>query len=152
MWSPFAESPPRSVAPASTSSGHAIRQVRRHLHPDVRHQPLALLDQPLDVLDSDRASPTRAAAAPSDGWASAARSAPQLLLPRGMPHRRPHLSREACIGDVGNLPPVVARVRDEVLQDDLLEVAVAVVDVRQSFERFDALVLRLADADEDPAR
>ncbi len=63
MWSPLADSPPRSVAPASTSSGHQSREVRRHLHPDVRHQPLALRDQPLDVLDRRPGSPSSAARA-----------------------------------------------------------------------------------------
>ena len=42
--------------------------------------------------------------------------------------------------------------RDEVLQDHLLQVAVLGVHGGERLERRDALVLGLADADEDPAR
>ena len=42
--------------------------------------------------------------------------------------------------------------RDEVLEDDLLEVAVLGVHGGQRLQRGDALVLGLADPDEDPAR
>ena len=35
--------------------------------------------------------------------------------------------------------------RNEVLEDDLLQVAVTLVELRQRFQRFDALVLGLAD-------
>ena len=41
---------------------------------------------------------------------------------------------------------------DEVLQDHLLEVPVALADRRQRLERSDPLLLRLADADQDSAR
>jgi hypothetical protein len=56
------------------------------------------------------------------------------------------------IGDFRHLAAVVPRVRDEVLEDDLLDVAVAGVDFRQGLERGDPLLLRLPDPDQDPAR
>ena len=127
MWSPFADSPPRSVAPASTSSGHQSRQVRRDLDADVRHQPPALLDQALDVLDRDRASPTR-----ERRWGLPAAGADQpsdgSRRQRGSPPPLQRL-RAASIGDLRHLGPVVPRVRDEVLEDHLLEVAVALVQL-----------------------
>lgn len=55
-------------------------------------------------------------------------------------------------GDVGDLGAVVARVGDEVLEDHLLKVTEAAVEVREGFERFDALVLGLADTDENSGR
>ena len=135
MWSPFAESPPRSVAPASTSSAHQSERFGGIWMPDVRHQPLALLDQALDVVDRHRSRP--------------ARRLQQFAFGR-LAVIRPPVAR-SLIGDVRHLAAVVLRVRNEVLEDDLLEVAVALVGPRQRFERFDALVLGLADADEDPA-
>jgi hypothetical protein len=42
--------------------------------------------------------------------------------------------------------------RDEVLEDDLLNVAVAIVQLGDRLERRHALLLGLADPDEDPAR
>ena len=56
------------------------------------------------------------------------------------------------VGDLGDLAPVVARVRHEVLEDHLLDVAVARVHGGERLERGDALVLGLADADQDAAR
>ena len=50
-------------------------------------------------------------------------------------------------GDVGRLLAVVAPVRHEVLQDHLLQV----VEARQRLERRHAVLLGLADADQDPA-
>ena len=55
------------------------------------------------------------------------------------------------VGDLGDLAAVVARVRDEVLQDHLLEVAVAAVDLGERLERRDPLFLGLADPDQDSA-
>jgi hypothetical protein len=43
-------------------------------------------------------------------------------------------------------------VRHEVLEDDLLQMAMALMQGRERFQRFDPLLLRLADADEDAAR
>jgi hypothetical protein len=42
--------------------------------------------------------------------------------------------------------------RNEVLENDLLQVSVAGMAGRECFQRFDALVLRLTDADQDSAR
>ena len=50
------------------------------------------------------------------------------------------------VGDLRRLLAVVALVGDEVLQDHLLDVPVLGVHRRERFERFDALLLALADA------
>ena len=56
------------------------------------------------------------------------------------------------IRDLRDLGPVVAGMRDEVLEDHLLEVAVLAVDLGERLERGDPLLLGLADPDQDPAR
>ena len=56
------------------------------------------------------------------------------------------------VGDLGHLAAVVVRMGDEVLEDHLLDVPVALVDRGQRLERGDPLLLGLADADEDAAR
>ena len=56
------------------------------------------------------------------------------------------------VGDLGDLAAVVARVRHEVLEDHLLDVAVAGVDLGERLQRGDPLLLGLADPDQDPAR
>ena len=94
--------------PRATSSGPPIRQVRRHLDPDVRHQPPRLGDQPLHVLDRRPRTPTPAHPA-------AAR--------RDSPVRQ--YSRAAASAISRRLAAVVALVRHEVLEDHLLDVAVA---------------------------
>src|SRR2546430_1640517 len=55
------------------------------------------------------------------------------------------------VGDLGGLAAVVALVGDEVLEDDLLEMAVLGVHLGQRLERRHALLRGLADADEDAA-
>ena len=64
----------------------------------------------------------------------------------------PSAARAAASAISATSAPVVARVRDEVLEDHLLDVAVAAVDLGQRLERRDPLLLGLADPDEDPAR
>ena len=54
--------------------------------------------------------------------------------------------------DLGGLLAVVAVVRDEVLQDHLLQMPVLGVHRRERLQRCDPVLLRLADADEDSAR
>ena len=134
MWSPLALRPPRSVAPARDELGPPVGEVRRDLDADAGQQPLRLGDQALHVLDPDRRRPR----GPVELRALAEAGAPVLLRGR--------------LGDLGGLLPVVALVRDEVLEDDLLQVAVLGVHGGERLERGDALVLGLADADEDPAR
>ena len=72
--------------------------------------------------------------------------------PAGRVALRPAALASRLVGDLGHLAPVVARVGDEVLEDHLLDVAVALVDLGQRLERGDPLLLGLADPDEDPAR
>ena len=80
---------------------------------------------------------------------------------RRRPARRRHLRPVAdtgapvlarrLVGDLRRLAPVVALVRDEVLEDDLLDVAVARMRGGERLQRRDPLLLRLPDPDEDPA-
>ena len=55
-------------------------------------------------------------------------------------------------GDLGRLLAVVVRVRHEVLEDDLLDVAEPHVKVPDDRERLLAVLHRLADPDQDPGR
>ena len=134
MWSPLALSPPRSVAPARTSSGHQSARFGGTCTPTPgsrrRHSAIRRRMSSIDT-----------------GVAHGGQVAPRP----GADARAPQLARRG-VGDLRGLAAVVARVRDEVLQDDLLQVAVAVVRAGQRLERGDAVVLALADADEDPAR
>ncbi len=61
-------------------------------------------------------------------------------------------SRAAASAISAGLFPVVALVGNEVLQDHLLYVAVSGVRGGERLDRFDPLLLGLADPDEDPAR
>ncbi len=111
-----------------------VGEVRRHLDADLGHQPPALGDEPLHVLERNGLGP----GGPFDGLAVRRRAAAPALL--------------AGLGrDVGDLGSVVARVGDEVLEDHLLDVPEAALQSGQRLERGDALLLGLADADEDPA-
>ena len=128
MWSPFALSPPRSVAPAADEPRPPVGEVRRDLDADLGHQPARLGDEALHVLDGHR------------------------RRPRGRGHvRAPSCRPGAPVGlgglggDLGRLLAVVAPVRDEVLEDDLLQV----VEAGERLERRHPVVLGLADADED---
>ncbi len=60
-------------------------------------------------------------------------------------------SARGRVGDLGRLAAVVALVRHEVLQDDLLDVAVLGVQRGEGLQRLEALLLGLADPDEDSA-
>ena len=123
------------AAEVGRARGHQLRppvgEVRRHLDADVGHQPPRLGDQPLHVLDRSPASPSVGAPCTGPSWRPVRQN-----------------SSAASVGDLGRLLAVVAPVRDEVLQDHLLQV----VEARQRLERRHAVVLGLADADEDPAR
>jgi hypothetical protein len=55
------------------------------------------------------------------------------------------------VGDLRRLLAVVALVRHEVLQDHLLDVPVLGVHSSERFQRFEALLLGLADPHQDPA-
>jgi hypothetical protein len=124
MWSPLAESPPRSVAPASTN-----------LDPDVRHQSPALGDEPLHLPERYLRGPLRQ----------------RLFVGQRRPVALPAPAGR-FVGDLGHLAPVIAGVRHEVLKDHLLQVTVLAVDRRQGLQRGDAIVGGLADPDQDPAR
>ena len=102
----------------------------------------ALAHQPLHVVERDRRRPLRQRRVAGDDRRRRpfAATSPSQRRARGP------------VGDLGDLPPVVARVRDEVLEDHLLDVPVPRVHRGERLERGDALLLGLADADEDPAR
>ena len=120
MWSPLALRPPRSVAPAATSSGHQSARFGGTWMPTPGISRARLGDEALHVLDRRPAWPTRA------GRGAARRDEP------GAPEALGRLG-----GDLGRLLAVVAAVRDEVLQDDLLQVAVLGVHGGQRLERGD---------------
>ena len=96
-------------APATSPTGSAGPGCRR---PGISRR--ASRDQPLHVLDRHRRRPTpaRRSCGPSDDP-----GAPVLAGRR--------------VGDLRRLAPVVALVRDEVLEDHLLDVAVALVQLRE---------------------
>ena len=110
--------------------GPPVGEVRRHLDADVGHQPPRLGDQPLHVGDRDLVGPR----------------GPLVLRRRADPGAPVALGRLG--GDLGRLLAVVAAVRDEVLEDDLLDV----VEAGERLERGHPVRLGLADADEDAAR
>ena len=110
-----------------------VREVGRHLHADVGHQPPRLRDQALHLLDAHRGGPLR-----------------QLLM-GGVGDPGAPVALRRLRGDLRRLLAVVGAMGDEVLEDDLLEVAVLGVDRGQRLQRRDPVLLALADADEDPA-
>ena len=134
MWSPLALRPPRSVAPAATSSGHQSARFGGTWMP---------------TPGSSRcvSAIRRFMSSIPTGVDHAGRSSCRALAEAGAP-----VLLRGRLGDLGGLLPVVALVRDEVLEDHLLQVAVLGVHGGERLERGDALVLGLADADEDPAR
>ncbi len=135
MWSPFAESPPRSVRPLVHELVPPVGEVRRDLDPDVGHQPLGFGHQALHVLDRDLRRPARH----------------RLLVAQWRAIPRPARPRRR-VRDLSDLAAVVARMGDEVLEDHLLDVPVPRMRRRQCLERRDPLVLRLADPDQDSGR
>ena len=134
MWSPLDDRPPRSVAPACDELRPPVREVRRDLDADVGHEPPRLADEALHVLDRDRRRPLRSLGVRRERQ-------PRLPVALGDVGR-----------DVGRLLAVVPAVRDEVLEDDLLQVPVLGVHRGERLERRDAVLLGLADPHEDPRR
>ena len=135
MWSPFALSPPRSVAPARTSSTHQSDRFGGTWIPTSGSSRRAsATSRFMSSIVTSHAHVGRVAAAG----------------PSHTPVRQ--YSRVACVGDLRRLAAVVALVRDEVLEDHLLDVTVALVQLGELLERRDPLVLGLADPDQDPAR
>jgi hypothetical protein len=110
--------------------GPPVGEVGRDLDADAGHQSVRLGDQPLHVGDRDLVRPRRPLVLghPSDAGAP--------VVVRGLG------------GDVGRLLAVVAPVRNEVLEDDLLDV----VEAGERLQRRHPVLLGLADADQDPAR
>src|ERR1700750_2107601 len=147
MWSPLALSPPRSVAPAWTSSGHqsarfggtwmptpgrsrlASRTSRTMSSTERGQDRLASRHEPDHVLDRDGAGPRRQVAV------------------RGVADAGPPVALGRAGGDLRRLLAVIPPVRHEVLEDDLLDV----VEPLERLQRGDPVVLGLADADEDAA-
>ena len=120
------------------AGGHELRppvgEVRRDLHAHARQQPPRGDDEVLHLLQRDAGGPGRQV----DGRPLAEAGPPEP--PRGL------------VGDVGDLLAVVRVVRDEVLEDDLLQVAELGVDGRQRLERGDPVGVLLADPGQDAAR
>ncbi len=112
-----------------------IREVRRDLDTDVRHQPAALCHQPPHVVEGHGRGPGREV---------------QVVAAGGRVALGP-ASLRRLLGDVRDLGPVVPRMGDEVLEDHLLDVAMLLVNGRQRLERADPLLLGLADPNQDPA-
>ena len=111
-----------------------VRQVRRNLDADTGHQPPRLRHQALHVLERHRRGPLR-----------------RVELRAASHPRAPVIARRR-VGDLRRLAPVIALMRHEVLEDHLLQMAVALVQSRQHLEGLDPLLLALADPDQDPAR
>ena len=138
-----------------------VGEVRRDLDTHVGHQPARFRDQALHVLDADRAGPVgqRQFRPLADGrtgvrdrvWVRRIRGcgvqSGGALLDAGAP-----VLARGRVGDLSRLLAVVALMRDEVLEDHLLDVAVLVMNRGQRLQRFDPLSLGLADPDEYPAR
>ena len=134
MWSPLALRPPRSLAPAATSSGHQSERFGGTWTPTSGSSRRAsatsrFICASVTGAGPGRARPARAAAEPVRQYSRAA---------------APAISR--------GLTAVVALVRHEILEDDLLDVAVLGVHRGELLERLHALLLALPDPDEDPAR
>ncbi len=114
-----------------------VGEVRRHLDAHVGHQAAGVRDQRLHVLDPDRpVAPERPVRRRELGALAGCDAGSPVLLRGG-------------VGDRGRLAAVVALMRDEVLQDHLLDVAVALVQLGDRLKRRDPLGLGLADPDED---
>ena len=136
MWSPLADRPPRSVAPAATSSRPPVGEVRRDLDADVRHQPRGLRDQPLHVVDRRPASPTPAAAA--SGAVARCRCASTRCAASSRSRPAPRRSSAGAGRSSGGSPPAGGRARRAPRPAP-----------RAPRSRSSS---RLADPDEDPAR
>ena len=111
-----------------------VGEVGRKSHPDLGHRPPRLAHQQPHVIERDRGCPVWEL---RNGRCRRRLAAPPLLGCR--------------VRDLGDLAAVVAGGGDEVLQDDLLDVAVAAVDGGERFERRDPLLGGLPDPDQDPA-
>mgnify|MGYP002682391457 CR=1 FL=1 len=116
--------------------GPPVGEVRRDLDANAGHEALHLGDEDLHVGDRHLAGPVRERELRL-GWVGTNSCAP--------------VAGGGLVRDVGDLLPVVAVVGDEVLQDDLLQVAVLGVQRGQGGQRVEPVLGRLADADEDPA-
>ena len=106
-----------------------VGEVGRDLDAGIGHQPPRLGHQALHVVDGHRRRPGRGGHV-------------RALVQAGPPVALGRLRR-----DRGGLLAVVAPVRDEVLQDDLLQVA----EAGERLERRHAVLLGLPDADQDAA-
>ena len=134
MWSPFADSPPRSVAPAATSSGHQSERFGGTWIPT-------------SGISSRAWAMSRFMSSIDTGQAHSGQVAGRPMADAGAP-----VVAGGGVGDLGRLAPVVALVGHEVLEDDLLDVAVLALQLSERRKRGHALLLGLTDPDEDPAR
>ena len=131
-----ARQPAEIGRPRLDQLGPPVGEIWRNLNADIGHQPLAFANQALHLVDGDGRCPLghdRGGPGPGDVV------------------RRPGPPATRClICDVRNLGPVVTRVRHEVLEDHLLDVAVLGMHGGDRLEGADPLLRRLADADQDP--
>ena len=108
-------------------------EVWRHLDPHARKGPGRVVDQPLELLDGDSGGPVGQVGGRS-------------VSDSGGPETPGRL-----IGQVGYLEPVVGVVGHEVLEDHLLDMAMATVHAGERVQGGEAVGLVLPDPDEDPA-
>src|SRR4051795_9756600 len=123
MWSPLADSPPKSVAPSSTSGSHQSERFGGICTPTSgirrRHS-----------RTSARMSSSVTGVAQSGGGRSAGAPPPPRPPPARARGGRPlAVAPLDGVGDLRRLTPVVARVRHVVLEDHLLEVPVLAMHV-----------------------
>ena len=111
-----------------------IGQVRRHLDTDSRQQPPGLRHKPLQILDRHLRRPLR-----------------RIAL-RPLPDARVPVLGGGGVRYLRRLAPVVALMGDEVLEDHLLDVPVALVQPGERLQRGHPIVLGLADPHQDPRR
>jgi hypothetical protein len=155
---PIRRQPTQVSSPSLDQLTPPITQIRRHLDTDVRHQALALLNQPLHLVNRNRRGPIRKRGrggrrrrlgSITQRHRSALRSR-RSVSGGDLPAPPPLTGSPIC--DVGYFAAVVVRVRDVVLEDDFLEVAMALMDGGECLQGGDALVFGLADADQDARR
>ena len=123
-----------------------VGEIRRDLDADAGHETARLGDQRPHLVERDIRCPLRHRNQRSARLLRFASGGGRVNRGFATPSRR-----RSCVGDVSDFGAVVPRVRNEVLEDHLLEVAVLLVHFGERLERLDPLRLALPDPDEDAA-